>query len=320
VWSCDLQPRIRLLGTIVQQDMFHWGVRFDAEGGLDYLAIEAYTMQGARLRLGLSRALWTRRIQARIGWQLAGYDFIDLSPAVDPTYMPEIGRATADDPALAGRLGIDTFQRLGAFTQGIVFDYRDSPASARKGVYAELRVAEGTALAGGAFDYVQVTPDLRAYLPLGRNVLAARARLGVIRGEVPPTERYYAGGAASQRGFAERRLSPTATGVAQDGTPVTVVIGGAASFETGLELRSTVKPFGYKLGVAVFLDGADVTETPGQLALGNLHWAAGIGFRPVYLPVGPIRLDIGYRLNRTGMGNPQPGDRWTWFLSVGESY
>ncbi len=49
---------------------------------------------------------------------------------------------------------------------------------------------------------------MRGYVPLGPAVLALRARLGVILGAVPVTERYYAGGAVSQRGFSERRLSP----------------------------------------------------------------------------------------------------------------
>jgi outer membrane protein assembly factor BamA len=321
VWTCKRNWRIRLLGTATQQDLFMPGVQGDVEGGLDYLALEAYTMQGARLRTGLSRAFMSKRIVARIGWQLAGYDFTDLSRALAP--------ATAEDPELASRIGVDQFQRLGAFTQGIALDLRDNPVSPRFGAYAELRIAEGTALAGGAFDYLQITPDVRTYLPLGRAVLAARARLGVIRGEVPPTERYFAGGASSHRGFAERRLSPTARSRPRDPAmpdpqlpdpPVTVVVGGAASFETGIELRTHFRPFGIKVGVVTFLDGGDVTERPGQLSLGNLHWAVGFGIRPYYLPLGPIRLEVAYRLNRTSATDPYPNDRVNFLISVGEAY
>jgi outer membrane protein assembly factor BamA len=306
VQNCELKPRIRLLGTATQLDLLRRDVRGDLEGGLDYLALEAYTMQGARLRLGAGMPLAQRRLHVRVGWQLAGYDFVDISPAVDA--------------ATAEKIGIDHFQRLGAFTQGVVIDYRDDPVSTRFGGYAELRVAEGTAAAGGAFDYLQLTPEVRGYLPLGPAVLAGRARLGVISGDVPPTERYFAGGAASQRGFAERRLSPLATGMDADGNPISVVIGGAASIETGLELRAQVRPWGVKLGVVAFLDGADVTETYDELDFGHLHWAVGVGIRPYYLPVGPIRLEVGYRLNRVGASDPEPGDRWNYLISVGEAF
>lgn len=306
VWDCSLEPRIRLLGTLTQQDFLRAGVQGDLDGGLDYLALEAYTMQGARLRVGIGTPLYAKKFHLRVGWQLAGYDFVDISPAVDAATQAEIG--------------IDHFQRLGAFSQGLVIDYRDNPVSPRLGAFAELRIAEGTTYAGGAFDYLQLTPDVRGYVPLGRVVFAARARLGVIRGDVPPTERYFAGGAASQRGFAERRLAPEAMGLDTNGNPISVVIGGAASLETGLELRTHFKPWGVKLGVVAFLDGADVTKTAGDLDPTNLHWAVGVGIRPYYLPVGPIRIEVAYRLNRTGAGEPSAGEHWNYLFGIGEAF
>lgn len=303
VWNCDVDPRLKLIGTAKQQDIFTRGLNGEVEGGLDYIALEAYTMEGARARLGLELPLQLRRLHANVGWQFGYYDFVDIHPAVDPA-----------------AIGIDRNERLGAFTQAISIDYRDNPIEPEFGAYAELRVAEGTAIAGGAFDYVQLTPDVRGYLPIGRVVLAARARLGSIRGDVPPTERYYAGGASSQRGFPERRLSPLATGVDEDGQPINVVVGGDQSFETGFEVRTHFKPFGFKLGVVAFVDGADVTQRPDSIDLGNLHWAVGFGIRPFYLPVGPFRVEVARRMNRTGAGEPSAGERWNYVISVGEAF
>jgi outer membrane translocation and assembly module TamA len=161
---------------------------------------------------------------------------------------------------------------------------------------------------------------LRAYLPLGESVLAARARLGLILGGVPPTERYYAGGASSQRGFADRRLSPEAHNLDMMGNPISVVVGGAGIIETGVELRRHFEPWGIKAGWVVFLDGGDVTMTPGELDPGNLHWALGAGLRFFYLPIGPIRLEVAQRLNRTGAGEPSAGDKRNYILSVGEAF
>ena len=306
IWSCEYEPRIRLLGTAVQQDLLYPNLTADLEGGLDYLKLEAYTTTGARVRLGASLPLANRRVQARIGWQLGYYDFADVSPAVDA--------------ATAMALGIDHVERLGAFSETVSVDYRDNPIEPHLGLYAELRVTHGGAYAGGAYDYLQLMPELRGYVPVGRAVLAARARVGVIRGDVAPTERFYAGGASSQRGFPERHLSPTAVGTDADGDPISVPVGGAGLVETGVELRVPFVLFGIDMGAAAFLDGGDVTNEPGDLDLGHLHWATGLSLRPYYLPIGPIRLDLAYRLNRTGPGEPLAGERWSLLFSLGEAF
>ena len=52
---------------------------------------------------------------------------------------------------------------------------------------------------------------------------------------------------------------------------------------------------------------ADIEDTPDCLDVWNQHWALGGGLR--YLsPIGPIGLDVAYRLNRTGPGEPEYGD------------
>jgi outer membrane protein assembly factor BamA len=311
-FGCDYEPRIRLIGTAAQKDFLRPDVTADLEGGIDYLKLEAYTMSGERVRLGIDAPFFGHRVQARVGWQFAYYNFDGLSPAVDPM--------TAADPMLASRLGILAPERLGAFSETLAIDLRDNQLSPRLGAYGELRVTHGGAYAGGAFDYVQLMPELRGFLPLGRAVLAGHARYGVIRGDVPPSERFYAGGAASQRGFPERHLSPAATGMDADGNTVTVPIGGAAMVEAGVELRVPFVLFGVPMGAAAFLDGGDVTNTPGELALGNLHWAAGVSWRPWYFALGPIRLDFAYRVNRTGTGDPLPGAHWNFVFSLGEAF
>lgn len=307
VWECDYEPRIRLLGTAVQQDFLHEDVKADVEGGLDYLKLEAYTTTGARARVGIGMPFANRRVETRLGWQFGYYDFTDVSVAVDE--------------ATKMQLGIDRRERLGALSATFAADLRDDPISPHLGAYAELRVTHGGAYAGGAYNYLQLMPDLRGYLPLGKKaVLAMHGRLGVIYGDVAPTERFYAGGAQSQRGFPERHLSPFATGVDSEGNTVTVPIGGAAMVETGVELRVPFPLFGIPMGAALFLDGGDVTNTPGELDVRRLHWAAGIGLRPFYLPIGPIRLDFAYRLNRTGPTDPLPDERWSFVFSLGEAF
>jgi outer membrane protein insertion porin family len=317
VWNCELEPRIRAIGTATQQDFLRRDVKAELEGGLDFLKLEAYTLQGARVRLGVGKPLFARRVEARVGWQFGYYTFDDYAlvipdPADATKFLP--------DPMLVTRTGTADPERLGSFTETIAVDLRDNSVTPHQGGYAELRFIHGGPYAGGAFDYLQLMPDLRGYIPLGSVVLAGRARLGVIFGDVPPTERFYAGGASSQRGFPERHMSPFATGMNRDGDTVTVPIGGAAVLETGVELRVPFMLFGVPMGAAAFLDGGDVTETPGELDPSHLHWAAGISLRPIYLPIGPIRLDFAWRLNRTGPNEPVAGEHFNFVFSLGEAF
>ena len=73
------------------------------------------------------------------------------------------------------------------------------------------------------------------------------------------------------------------------------------------------------LGGVVFVDGGDVTEKPQQLSLSHLNWAAGVGLRLMTI-IGPARLDFGYRLNRTGPLDPEPGSGYAFHLSLGEAF
>jgi len=311
VWNClDPQVRARLIGSATQKDFLRRDVEASLEGGLDFLQLEAYTMQGARARLGVEIPFLAKRVQARVGWQFAYYQFDDFA-------LVEAGQP---NPLLVMKTGTGEPERLGAFSETIAVDFRDNPISAHKGIYAEVRVTQGGAYAGGAFDYVQVIPDVRLYAPLGSAVLAARGRLGAILGDVAPSERFYGGGASSHRGFPERYLSPTVRGLDSDMHLKTVPIGGAGVIETGVELRAPFEIFDFPLGVAAFLDGGDVTEEPDQLDVAHLHWAAGISLRPVYLPIGPIRLDFAWRLNRTGATEPLPGERFSFTFSLGEAF
>ncbi len=49
------------------------------------------------------------------------------------------------------------------------------------------------------------------------------------------------------------------------------------------------------LGVAVFCDAGDVSASSWNIRLDHLHMSCGLGAR-YDTPVGPIRLDVGYRI------------------------
>jgi outer membrane protein assembly factor BamA len=286
-------------------DLFRPFMTGTAEVGLQYITVEAYTSEGPHVQLGLKSPIWGRLIQGSVMWHLEELWFRHLSPAISPT--------------LARELSLDHAQRNGYFEQTLVVDFRDDQVEPRLGAYGELRVHEGTIAAGGAFNYLRAIPEVRGYVPLGPVVFGTRARFGAFWGDVPVTERFFAGGANSQRGFGERRLSPFVDTVL-NGTLVHIPYGGAAMIELSEEARFPLGSlFGLELGGVAFLDGGDDTETVSQLDVANLHWAAGPGLRVKTL-IGAIRLDVAYRLNRYGPGEPDPNSRLAFHLSIGEAF
>ena len=298
------QPRIRALGRLERMDFLWPYAKGEVEAGYSYVAIEAYTSYGPRARLGFQTPVGTQRVQLGVGWALEQLDFRALSPLIEP---------------LAPELGLDHTQRVGAYTQTLTVDLRDHPVEPTLGAYASVRSAVATKYAGSAYEFVQLVPEVRGYVPISAVTLAARLRLGTFLGDVPPTERFFSGGASNHRGFGERKLAPTVTGLIND-QERSVPYGGAALAETGVEARfpiTTWREIG--IGGAVFLDGGDVAEELSAITPGTLYWAAGVGLR-LHTIVGPVRADFGYRLNRLGPDDLAPDSRFAFHLSLGEAF
>lgn len=292
--------------TLVREDLWVPRLRGTASVAYTQQQLEAFSSLGTRLGLGLARGFLSERLRIGAGWR-----YLLLKVDVD--------RLLDDEPATRDRLVGENPYGLGYFEQTVAYDGRDNLLDARRGVYAEVRVEESGPYAASEFRYVKVTPEVRGYLPLGteRLILAARGRLGrTLMGTLPLTQRYYAGGASSQRGFAQRRLSPVVGDVAVEAAG----IGGDSLIETNVEARVDVKRLGGEwLGVVFFLDGADAVDTAdgGEVDVTNLHWAAGFGLRYNTI-VGPIRFDLGFRLNRKD--ELEPDSSYAFHFSLGEAF
>jgi outer membrane protein insertion porin family/translocation and assembly module TamA len=133
---------------------------------------------------------------------------------------------------------------------------------------------------------------------------------------------FFSGGPSSNRGYPYRGVSPhgfvpflnPATAAQQNAAncdptnppldPVTrmplpidpqqcsIPIGGFTLWEFSNELRVAVSG---PISAAVFCDMSDVSQKTAQLRLSHLHMSCGVGAR-YDTPVGPIRLDVGYRI------------------------
>ncbi|MBK9030632.1 MAG: BamA/TamA family outer membrane protein [Myxococcales bacterium] len=293
-------PRVDAVATLDRLDLIRPRYSGAIEGGFSYLEVEAYASYGPRARLSVRSPSYADVVQASVGWQLGLTAYTNLAAVLDD--------------ALIARLGLDGVDRIGAFDQSVVVDLRDDRLAPRRGAYLEVRAEEGTVAAGGALTYLRLIPDLRGYVSLGSVTAAARVRAGVLTGDGPVTRRFFGGGANGYRGLPERQLAPFAgVGSAQ------VPYGGTGLLEVSGELRFPLPRLPYDLAGVAFLDGGDVPDDWAAIALDHLHWAAGLGLRLPTL-IGAVRLDVAYRLTRTGAGEPRPGERWTFHLSVGEAF
>ena len=288
---------------VQREDLWAPLVHGSTSVGYSLSELEAYSTRGPSARVELGRPFADDRVNLGIGWQIRYLDIVSVADAITPS--------------VAAELGLDEVYRLAFFEESVAYDGRDSPLAPRSGLYAELRLQQAGVFAGGAFGYLRATPELRAYAPLGDRIsVAGRVRFGaVLAGTLPATQRYFGGGSASHRGFPQRQLSPF------EGTGDGVVgIGGQALFESSVEARVDLfRVYGQWLGVAAFVDGGDVTRSVADLDLGFLHWAVGGGLR-YRTAIGPIRIDVGYRLNRYGAGEPREGERISVHLGLGEAF
>jgi outer membrane protein insertion porin family len=117
-----------------------------------------------------------------------------------------------------------------------------------------------------------------------------RGRFGIGGGysgeSLPAAERFFLGGVTTVRGFDFRDLGPQD----REDNP----LGGASFLQFNLEVGRSL---GRLLRLVAFLDAGNVYDEHNPLDLGELRRSAGFGIR-ILTPVGPIRLDWGFKLDR----------------------
>lgn len=261
-----------------------------------------------------------RRIARRLSMS-AGYAFRYLTfYDVDLGTFDPLSRLVPPELLFGGKF------RLGFLNQRFSWDMRDQAIEPSSGFFAETRFEEAAPIFASAFSYFRSQPEFRFYVPMSRRAaLAIRALHGYLApfaGQASPiTERFYGGGANDHRGFGYHRLSPQVT--ASDGRRVPV--GGNIEVFFSAEERIKLFTIGDRWLIGgLFADAGDVVEDPKDLDLGLLHYAVGTGLR-YETPVGVIRADVGFRLNRTsdataGRPNPDPGENYAVHVSIGEAF
>ena len=211
--------------------------------------------------------------------------------------------------------------RLSSFSFSAIHDNHD-PLNPRDGHYLSANVQLAARDIGSEFGFVKsyMTAQLFRVLPRTHaTVFGVSARLGMAAEfsqagpavpppypDLPPSERFFAGGDTTVRGFAFDQLGSPAT-ISPGGFPV----GGDAVVIFNAELRVPV----YRaFGVVAFVDNGNVFARTTDIDLGQLRTAVGFGVR-YRSPVGPIRVDLGFKVHR------EPGESLTALnISLGQAF
>jgi translocation and assembly module TamA len=191
----------------------------------------------------------------------------------------------------------------------LTYDSTDSALEPTKGVRFAVALTPTRPIAGDSGAFVIAQTSASTYLavePDARGILALRALIGSIQGatqfQVPPDERFYAGGSATLRGYTYQTVGP----LFADDIPE----GGDAIDAATIEFRQHVfKSF----GIVPFVDAGQVSagSKPFQ---GTLSVGAGLGLR-YYTSIGPIRVDFAVPLKRTaGSGS------FALYIGLGEAF
>ncbi len=218
-------------------------------------------------------------------------------------------------------LPFDVTLRVAPLTFTMNRESRDDVLDATKGSFLSHAFEWAPELLGSDVRFVRYYAQYFKYIALAkpteipmsggvkkpRLVYAGAARLGLARGlggqELVISERFFAGGGTTLRGFAQNTLGP------KDflGEPA----GGNAVVLINNELRFPVASVFDGVG---FVDVGNAYRRATDFSFGDLRKAAGAGLR-IRTPYFLIRLDYGFKLDR------RPGEsRGGFFFSIGQAF
>jgi outer membrane protein insertion porin family len=245
---------------------------------------DSYTLDTTGAGFTLGYPLW-EKITGYIGYKLAFDDIKDINSATASSYII----------AQAGE------RITSSITLTLVRDTTDDYIFPSKGTKSSIFVQHAGDPLGGNAKFTKYGANGAAYYPLFWDmVFGARGRIGFLQNndvddsKIPIYERYVLGGINSLRGL--RYVGPTNSGTDN-------VIGGTTMLVFNFELVfPLIKDAGMK-GV-VFFDAGNTWN--GGYYIDDLRQTAGLGIR-WYSPIGPLRLEYGYVLNRKGLNDDAVG-------------
>ncbi len=230
-----------------------------------------------------------------------------VRPRADVTvaYSANLDFSDPFDPAVRAQVPAGSRGRVARFDGSLVADTRDDLFDATAGMFHSSNVEYGSEL-GRPASYLKYLGQQFAYRRWRRVVLASAARVGLATGfggPLHPTERFFAGGGNTVRGYRQDSLGPRHAG----GGPW----GGSALVVLNQEVRF---PLWWHVSGVAFIDAGAAYESVRDITLRDLRVGTGFGLR-FDTPLGLLRADYGSPLGRR---DNEPRGRL--FISLGQAF
>jgi outer membrane protein assembly factor BamA len=290
---------------------------FDAPGDFQ---VTGFLEQAARssfnFRRGGFRVEYGRRFANNIG--LTG------RYSLDGTRLFDVGIILPEDEIPIERLFPRV--RLSMLTGSVLRDSRNDPIDPIGGTLIGADVSTALRALGSHVGFIKGFTQAFVYRRLSPSVpvtIVGGARFGLAQGferrlddgsavdDMPVSERFFAGGDTTVRGFVLDRLG-TADTLNALGFPT----GGSALIVVNGEVRS---PYWKGLSGVGFLDAGNVFRRAGDLSFAEVRPAAGMGIR-YRSPIGPLRFDVGFNLDPQLLPTGEKERRTVFHLSIGQAF
>lgn len=213
---------------------------------------------------------------------------------------PERGTVVGIDGSLAARALGSEVGFVRSFTQA--YAYRRLPGATRLTLAAGVRVGFSA-----GFERLVGRVDANKQPVLGPD----GQQIVDLVDDVPASERFFAGGDSTVRGFVLDRLGTDDT-LNDQGFPA----GGEGLAVLNLELRTL---YWKGLSGVGFLDAGNVFKRASDINFGELRHAAGFGVR-YRSPLGPVRVDLGFNLDRRMLANGDKERGTVFHISLGQAF
>jgi outer membrane protein assembly factor BamA len=295
----------RVVGTYREPKFAGTAADLQVAVGFEQGSRTSFSFRSETARVNLSQRYGDR-------WNLQGQYSIERNDIFDDRINP------IDQP-LIDRLFPEV--RIGSVSVSAVRSTRDDAFNPKRGTLLGLNGELALKPLGSEIGFAKTFLQGFFYRQLPsspRFVLAAGARLGLGGGflteevrDLPASERYFAGGDTTVRGFQLDRLGEPDT-FDRDGTP----IGGRAEVILNGEVRVALWK---DIGVVGFIDAGNVYSSVSNVSLGRLRAGTGFGLR-YNSPVGPFRFDFGFKLGALRTYGPEREDRFALHISIGQAF
>ncbi|MPZ19112.1 MAG: BamA/TamA family outer membrane protein [Luteitalea sp.] len=316
----------RVVGTYREPRMLDLGADVNVLAFGEQAIRSSFNFRRGGIRVDVSRAL-TRRLTVIGRYGFGRTELFDV-------------RVAPEDQITVDRLFPQV--RLSTLAFSVINDTRNDPLDPSAGTLISMDGELSARAIGSEVGFVKGFWQGFVYrrMPqMERTVVALGARLGLAEGlarpvpvtdeqgnaiigsdgtpvqeevrDVPISERFFAGGDTTVRGFTLDRLGAPNT-LDRNGFPT----GGNALVVLNAELRF---PLWRSLGGVLFTDAGNVFRRAAELALDEIRGSIGFGLR-YRSPIGPVRVDWGFKLDRQTFVSGEREDRSAWHVSIGQAF